>query len=223
MKLILTLGSLVLAATALTASQPAPTISGDYLEVRSCDVFTGPCFANAEVGLSGKEGMLVWTVREGAWKGASLNGLSVMAVVRTDATLGDLRYEPRQGRAVLIVDANANAKQREALIDLARSMGKGLVQDVAEVKSAKLEVNLHTCSTMGCASIKAAGLVEITTRCLGDKDHLCGNEDRYYPPLTEVEGAYPAFTEVASYQGNGLNTTWQMTGKRSAYLASFSR
>jgi translocation and assembly module TamB len=32
----------------------APQITGEYLEARSCDVFTGPCFANSEVGLTGE-------------------------------------------------------------------------------------------------------------------------------------------------------------------------
>ena len=50
----------------------AGTITGDYLEVRSCDVYTGPCFANSEMGLTGKEGILLWSVREGAWKGTEL-------------------------------------------------------------------------------------------------------------------------------------------------------
>src|SRR5262245_52026042 len=90
---------------AFAGKQTAPAISGDYLEVRSCDVFTGPCFANAEMGLTGKEAMMVWSVREGSWKGTTLDGLSVIAVVRTDGTLGDVRYEPRSGKAVLIVDA----------------------------------------------------------------------------------------------------------------------
>ena len=29
-------------------------ISGEYLEIRSCSVYTGPCFANAEMGVTGK-------------------------------------------------------------------------------------------------------------------------------------------------------------------------
>ena len=37
-------------------------ISGEYLEARSCDVWTGPCFANGEIGLSGKEAVLAWKV-----------------------------------------------------------------------------------------------------------------------------------------------------------------
>src|SRR5436309_668857 len=101
MKLSSTILSLA-ALTAFASTQSTPTISGDYLEVRSCDVYTGPCFANAEM-------------------------------------------------------------------------------------------------------------------------NLCGNEETYYPPLTCVEHAMPAFTERASFKGRGLNLTWEATGQRSAFVASFSR
>src|SRR3989440_9622353 len=105
MKLNAIVATLILAAgPVLAAPGIATTISGDYLEVRSCDVYTGPCFANAEMGLAGKEGILVWSVREGTWNGIKLDGLNVIAVVRTDGTLGDVRYQPRTGRAVLILD-----------------------------------------------------------------------------------------------------------------------
>src|SRR5437773_5982530 len=178
MKMKLTMAVLGLAATAAFAGKPAPTtITGDYLEVRSCDVYTGPCFANAEMGLSGREGMLVWAIREGAWNGVTLDGLNVIAVVRTDGTLGDLRYQPRSGKAVLIVDRTATPRQREALTDLARSMAGDLIKEVAEVKVVPMEVAIGTCGKKGCASVQAGKLVEIKTRCLGGKDHLCGNEE----------------------------------------------
>src|SRR4030095_736654 len=118
----------------LSAKQITPTISGDYLEVRSCDVYTGSCVANAEMNLSGKEGMLVWSVREGAWKGTRLDGWSVVAVVEADGTLGDLTYQPRKGRAVLIVDAKAGSEQQAALKDFARAMAGMMMRDVAVVK-----------------------------------------------------------------------------------------
>jgi hypothetical protein len=221
LKAILTILTLAVAST--FGAKQAPTISGDYLEVRSCDVYTGPCFANSEMGLSGKEGMLVWAVREGTWNGVTLDGLSVIAVVRTDATLGDQHYEPRSGKAVLIVDARADARQRAALADLARTLSGKLVAEVAELKSASIEARIGACTKSGCSSVKAGNLVEITTRCFGDKDHVCGNENLFYPPLTEVAQPYPAFTELASYRGSGLNLTWEATGQRSAYLGTFSR
>ena len=214
---------LLAAATAFASKEPAPAISGDYVEVRSCDVYTGPCFANAEMGLSGKEGILVWSIRHGTWNGVPLDGLNVIAVVRADGTLGDLRYQPRRGKAVLVVDRMATAKQQAALIDLARSLAGGLIQEVAEVKAASMEVAIGACARKGCASVKAGKLVEISTRCLGAKDHLCGNEETFYPPLTEVDGACPAFAELASYAGSGLNLTWDWVEKRNAFTGSFAR
>ena len=212
----------LLSAPAFAATAPAGGISGGYLEVRSCDVYTGPCFANGEMGLTGKEAVIVWSVREGSWKGVALDGLNVIAVVKTDGTMGDLHYQPRSGPAVLITDAAATAKQKDALADLAQSMAGKLINKVVEIKSAKMEVAIGTCAKAGCASVKAGNLVEISTRCLGDKDHLCGNEDTFYPPLTQVKDAYPAFTEVAAYNGSGLDLTWELVGKRSAFLAGFS-
>ena len=224
MKMKLAIAVVVLAtATAFAGKQSTPTISGDYLEVRSCDVYTGPCFANAEMGLTGKEGMLVWSVREGSWNGVKLDGLNVIAVVRTDGTLGDLRYQPRSGKAVLVVDTLATPRQSEALVDLARSLAGGLINEVVEVKTTPMEVAIGTCGNKGCASVKAGKLVQITTRCLGSKDHLCGNEETFYPPLTEVTGAYPVFTELASFDGRGLDLTWALVEKRNAFLGQFAR
>jgi Protein of unknown function (DUF1326) len=224
MKLKLSLTVLSLAASVAFASKPAvPSISGDYLEVRSCDVYTGPCFANGEMGLAGKEGMLVWSVRQGAWHGVKLDGLKVIAIVHTDNTLGDLHYQPRCGEAVLVVDQSATSKQRAALVDFARTMAGGLIKDVAAVKVAPVDAIIGMNGMKGCASVKAGNLVQISTRCLGEKDCICGNEETFYPPLTEVSDASPAFTELASYEGSGLNLTWDLVGKRSAFVGQFAR
>jgi hypothetical protein len=224
MKTKLTLALAALATTlALPAKQPAPAISGDYLEVRSCDIYTGACIANSEMGLTGKEGMLVWRVKHGAWKGAALDGLSVLAVVQTDDTLGDVSLNPGAGRAVLIVDSRASCSQQEALADFARAQAGKLIKDVAAVKIAAVEVKMGQCKSGACATVKAGDLVEISTRCLGGNDHLCGNEENYYPPLTKVDGAFSAYTELAAFRGRDLNATWQLAGRRSAYLGTFAQ
>jgi len=222
MKTLALLSALGVAASSAFAASPSRTVSGDYLEVRSCDVYTGPCFANAEMNLTGREGMLFWSVRDGSWNGVNLNGLSVMAVVKANGTLGDLKYQPRTGDTILIVDAKANAAQKQALADFAQSMGGTLISHVVDVKSAPIESSLGTCPKKGCASVQAGDLVEISTSCLSAKHDVCGNEDTYYPPLSKVDGAYPVFTELASYNGSGLNVTWQIAGKRSAFLGKFS-
>lgn len=220
-KTLAALMTTLVATAAFAVTQPS--IKGDYLEVRSCDIYTGPCFANAEMGLTGKEAIMVWSVKEGSWQGTSLDGLSVIAVVRSDATLGNLKYEPRSGKAVLIVDEKASPSQREALQGFAQSMAGKLINEVAAVKTSAIEAKLGACTKSGCAAVKASGLVDISTRCFGEDDHVCGNEDIFYPPLTDVTGAFPAYTETASFTGKGLGATWQLAGQRGAFLASFSR
>jgi len=214
-----TLGCAV--AWASTLAAPGAKLRGHYLETRTCDVYTGSCVANGEMNITGKEAMLVWSVSEGAWDGVSLDGLSVIAAVRTDGTMGDQRYTPQQGRAALIVDARASAAQREALAAMAKSLSKDLIAEVVSITSSPIEARLGSCDGSGCASVVAGDLVNISTRCFGGKDHLCGNESTFYPPLTAVDAAYPVYTKSAAYQGDALGVTWEATEQRGTFLARF--
>jgi hypothetical protein len=200
-----------------------PSLVGDYLEVRSCDVYTGPCFANGEMGLTGKEAMMLWSVRSGSWDGVALDGLKVIAVIRTDQTLGDVKLHPRSAKAVLVVDAEADSQQREALAAMVRSFAGHLIDEVAAVSTSEIDAQIGGCKESGCASVKAPGLLEISTRCFCAEDHVCGNESVFYPPLTEVQSPQAAFTELAKFEGPGLALTWENIGQRSAFLAEFTR
>ena len=53
------------ASLTLAAGLPSHTISGNYLEARTADVYTGPCFANAETGLVGQLAVMGWKVSQG--------------------------------------------------------------------------------------------------------------------------------------------------------------
>ena len=83
-------------------------ISGDYLETRSADVYTGQCFANGEVGLTGDAAILAWHIRSGSWNGVDLNDLNVVAAVKANATLGDPYADPYPAKAVLILMSKRN-------------------------------------------------------------------------------------------------------------------
>ena len=43
------------ACLSFAAGLPARSVSGNYMEARTADVYTGPCFANGEVEINGKE------------------------------------------------------------------------------------------------------------------------------------------------------------------------
>lgn len=214
-----------LMVTVPALAAPKPAITGDYVEIRSCDVYTGPCFANGEMNLTGDEAVLAWSVREGQWQGTNLDGLKVLAVVKAQNTLGDVHRDPRPARSVVIVDAKGDSRQKSALVEFARHMGGHLLDHVVQIETAPVEVltNPSTCKSSGCSLVTAGGLVEIQTRCLGGDDHVCGNEECYYPPLTKIDSARPAYTVVGLFQGKGLGVTFDDAGRRSAYLGTFAQ
>ena len=45
------------------AMKAAPP-SGNYIEARTCQIYTGPCFANGEVGLTGKDAIMTWQINK---------------------------------------------------------------------------------------------------------------------------------------------------------------
>ncbi len=223
-KAIVSAVSLVLAGNVMAINETPSNLSGDYLEVRSCDVYTGPCFANGEMGLSGKAAMMVWKIREGSWQGTQLDGLNVIAVIGTDRTIGNVRYNPRQGKAAIITDSSASKAQKKALADFVRSKADAVASEFVSVESADIAASLNEPNKPGCASVKAGDIVNISTRCLTEKDDLCGNERLFYPPMTSaLDEVQPAFTEVAAFQGQTLNRSWEMVRNRGAYLASFNQ
>lgn len=195
------------------------TIAGDYLEARTADVYTAACFANGEVGLVGKRATMAWRVRSGEWAGQQLDGLSIVAVVRAQATLGDPFSDPLPARSVLLVDERADAAQRRALIHFARRQAGALLDNVQDVRTVPIhiEMALHD----GVAKMTAGDEAELSTRPLGDHDKICGNEGAYYAPLTRVANAHTAYAVSHRFSGPGLATTWSNPSKRSVYLASF--
>lgn len=206
---------------AVTISLPvqAGEITGQYVEVRNCDVWTGPCFANAEGNLTGKNAALVWRISEGSLGDVRLDGLSVVAVIQATDTLG--AKQSGESKAIIIVDGRATEAQRQALVKLVQLQGADLVKHVIAVESATINVNICGCAGDGCAEIDA-GTVKIKTRCLDEKhDAHCGNEIAYYPPLTQGVKCVPAVAEHR-FAGEGLATTWHEHERRGAYVGTFT-
>src|ERR1700722_19560898 len=125
--------SLAIAGLTFAAEIQAHGIYGNYVEARTADVYTGPCFANSEVGLVGQLAVFGWKVTKGSWNGVSLDELGVVGVVRATSTLGDVYHSAYPVKAVLIVDDRANLEQRMALQSFAKHMGGDLLQDVVRV------------------------------------------------------------------------------------------
>ena len=213
-----------LAALALFCAVPVQAaeleLRGKYVEARTCDVWTGPCFANADFNLTGKHAVMAWRVDEGKLQDVSLDGLGIVAVISAHNTLGLEQTGP--AKALLIVDRRATAQQREALIRLAKQQGGSLLANVVAVQSADINLNVCECKADSCYEL-AAGAARVKTRCLNsDHDKACGNETAYYPPLARGVTARPAGVVEHQFRGAGLGQTWGDFERRGAYVGSFA-
>ncbi|MGA3028718.1 MAG: DUF1326 domain-containing protein [Bryobacteraceae bacterium] len=212
-----------LAAVSLgAASLPTTQLHGDYVEARTADVYTGPCFANAETGVTGDLAVMGWKIESGTWQGVPLDGLSVMGVVHASGTLGDSNENVYPVKAVLIVDDRANPEQRLALMHFAQRMGGDLLADVVRIEYQPIDFALAGGSIHSMRATMVAGaMARLETRPLDDHDQICHNEAVWYQPLTAVDHAMPAYTVAQRYMGPGLGEVWSSPGKRSAFVASF--
>jgi Protein of unknown function (DUF1326) len=206
----------------LTVVPGRAAVTGDYLEVRSADVWTGPCYANSEVDLAGKQAILAWKINKGTWEGTDVSGLTVVAVVKASATLGDPYRNPLPSESVLILDHKATAQQRKALMDFARARAGKLVGHVVRVDIAPVSLEVGAGSNHGTDVLKAGNLAVVKTRALCKGDIMCGNETVYYPPLTRIEQSMPAFSEQDAFNGKGLGVVWNNRDARSAFVGTFS-
>ncbi len=227
--------ALSLAILALGASfANAAGIRGEYVEARTADVFTGPCFSNAEIFITGKNAVMAWKVTDGSWQGVKLDNLCVAAAVVGTTTFSE--DQPEKAQSVLIVDSKATDKQRAALVDLAKTLGGARLRHVARVTTARMVLKLedHTAADSDMAHIAhsmpkapratfwAAGLAQIVTRPLDERDHTCGNEVIAYPPLSAGVEAKPAYTLGHSFKGEGLNSQWADPNCRSSFVGHFA-
>ena len=211
------------AGLSLAAGLPSHNISGNYMEARTADVYTGPCFANAETGLVGELAVMGWKISQGSWQGVDLSGLSVVGVVRAKSTLGDVEVKSNPAKAVLIIDAKADPEQRLALAAFAKHMSNDLLADVVKIDTQPIDLaiqnnDLHSHN----ATLTAGELAKIQTRAMAEGDQICHNESVWYQPLSRTSHAMPAYALANQYEGTGLGVTWSSPDKRSAFIASFS-
>ena len=219
--LICSLSVLALCATSVAQ---AAQISGEYIESRSCDVYTGPCFANGQIGQAGREALMAWKVDQGSWNGVDLAGMSAVLVLNARDTLGfnpSFTVNPFPVKSVILIDEKATAEQRDALVAFVKSSTPKLSDQILKVETAPITlVNDHLA---GKGTLVAGELAKIETRAMSKKDCVCTNEAVFYPPLTKISNSQPAYALVTSFTGEGLDNTWEANGARSAFLGTFRK
>lgn len=204
----------------ISSSVFANEIQGTYVEARTCQVYTGPCFANGEVGLTGKDAVMSWQIEEGQHGDVDLSGLSVAVIVKASHTLGFKGFDnAKQKNCVILVDDRANSEQNIALQHFALSQTGLSAGNVRSVQKAPIETKFDRADLT--ATLEISKLVKLKIRKARPGDCICSNESAYYPPLVKLNGSVPGVTIEGDVTARSLGTRWSIPDSRTAYLGLF--
>jgi hypothetical protein len=187
-------------------------MTADYVEVRTASVFAGACHYNGEVVTTGREAVLAWRVREGAWKGTDLAGCKVVAVVRSDRALG-----VAEGRRVseLVVDA-ATEEQAGALVEAWRAEYAAALGEVSSARRGSVAFD----RSAGTFRVDAPGFADLSVDALPN-DACCTMPNLvWYEPLVRVDGRKVGYTARASYAGGAAGSRWERADENSAFYGT---
>lgn len=213
--------TLIALCTLCCSALQAGEITGHYMEARTCQVYTGPCFANGEVGLTGMDAVQAWQIQTDDSTGADLSGLKVAVIVRSSETIGFTGVEKaRRLASMVLVDQSATPEQQEALVAFAKKRAGKAGRHVKEIRSAPIDMKLDTIDLTG--DLRVGEFVKLKTRKARPGDCICSNESAYYPPLTQLAGFVPGVTIDGEVKARSLGTRWSIPDSRTAYMGTFS-
>ena len=206
---------LVALCSALAFGAPANTlISGDYVEVRTASVFAGACHYNGEVVTTGREAVMAWNIKSGAWKGTNLAGVRAIAAVSANA---NLREAQATRKSEIVVDSTATDAQATALVEALQARHGATLGKVVSVRRAPVtfdhEGNKYFIDAPGFAAYAVEAM---------PNDECCKMPNLvWYSPLVPLSNRKVGYTMKASYAG-GISDAWQRAGENSAFYGSFS-
>jgi len=207
-----------LASTASIAAGGKATVTGQYVEARTAEIFTGGCIMGSEAETMGKQAVLAWRVDRGTVNGVSIDGLSVVAALVGDKNLGlhEIGGDRAVVKSALYVDERANPAQRLALValahDLTKSIGTVVSVTPAPIQFADAGREIHV----------ATSNVALDVNKEMSHDPTCGAQ-LWFHPLAAVEEATMGVADQNSFSGSMLGTKWSDPNKRSAFFGTFSK
>src|SRR5689334_16164432 len=184
-------------ASTVSIAAGGPTVSGQYVEARTAEIFTGGCIMGSEAETMGKQAVLAWKVDRGTINGVSVDGLAVVAALAGDVNLGlhEIGGSQATVRSVVYVDERANPVQRMALVSLANDMTRriGTIVQVtpAPITFADQGESIHV-STSNVA-------LDVTKEITHDPS--CGAQ-QWFTPLASTDHAHMAQADQNAFTGS---------------------
>lgn len=176
-------------------------ITGDYMEDRANKVYGCYCEWSGEGEYAGREAVLAWHIKSGAFRGVDLAGVKFAVAILGDRTLsrgGAVR------KSVLFVDRQAPEAQRKAVAALARERYAALLGEVAGVHTAPIEFRREP----GAAFVRIGAEVNLEMRKARLVEDSLQGAILWYDPFIPLEESTLGTTLNVKYAGPEFDHRW---------------
>ena len=205
----------LLCALPLVADQ-ALTVSGDYVEARSNEVYTCGCLYSGQMTTAGREAILAWRITRGVYDGTPLAGVKVAAVVVGDANLS--AYDgPR--RTALYLDESASEAQLRAIVALWQREYSQALGKIAAVHRASISFTQQG----DAIHLSIPNLVDVQARTARLPEDAHPGSFLWYQPFVPLRNSSLVTALNYEYSGVDFQHQWQdLMPSINGYLGEFA-
>lgn len=168
------------------------SIRGMYLEVCPSDAASSPILvASSAPEVERVDAVLAWRIGKGHHRGVSLDGLSIVAVVQVYPGA-----DSKTSRSAdLLIDARADDEQRDALIDLAKTLASASIGNVRSATLTKIDLRIGEGCAVAFAVLEADSIKLRTRRVLPEELATLDKAAVDRAPLADVFYKYTAMAD----------------------------
>jgi hypothetical protein len=186
---------------------------GEFVELHSCDLYTGGCTVSSESTLLGRQLFRVWSIQQGTWNNQSLADLKVALLELGSVNLAEKGAFAE--KAEIFVPKGLEPARKEALLSWVSSQG-------TTPGSTRVVETAITYQRSGFAADVAVGdFISLSTMAIGKCSSGACGQVLWYEPTVKHSSVEVVASRESKIQDSSLEFLWTDHNRPNVFLASF--
>lgn len=187
--------------------------SGEFVELHSCDLYTGGCTASSESTLLGRQLFRVWSMNQGTWNNQDLAGLKVALLELGSVNLAE-KGALAEKAEIFVPKALAPA-QKEALLSWVASQG------ITRASTRVVEAEITYQRSGSAANVVVGDSIALSTMAIGKCGSGACGQALWYEPQAKHSSFEVVASRVSRIWDSALNFLWTDHDRPNVFLANF--
>jgi hypothetical protein len=202
--------SLFVALRACFGAEP----SGEFVELHSCDLYTGGCTASSESTLLGRQLFRLWSISQGTWGNQDLAGLKVAVLELGSVNLAE--KGALADKAEIFVPKGLAAARKEALLFWVATQGIAS----AATRVVETDIAYQRCGR-ATANAAVGDSISLSTMPVGSCSSGACGQALWYEPQVKHSSFEVVASRASKIRDSSMNFLWTDHDRPNVFLASF--